>query len=300
MNLATFMIGATLATAPNTFAVPVFYTDRTTFEAAIVAAPGFAKVESFDNTPPAVPGVTQIFFPVGQTPEIAFSVANNQAGQTDPGLLNSSNADSLGLSSAITAGSGALTYKSLGSQSGDFFTIDPNTPVVAFGLDVTTSAATPTGSSMVTALGGAGVGSLMLDTGANSPQFVGVVDPAGISQVSFLLLGTLNVAFDSLSYRIVPGGTGPPPGCCLGPPPVPPPVPPPGPPPTPPVTTTLATATTTTQTVGTSSSTSTSEYICCMMFAVDFNSSFCVSLTTTARQFVYVQPQELQPPRLPH
>ena len=275
MNLATLMISATLAMAavPKAFAQAVFFTDRTAFETAAAATGGVAKVESFDNTPPAAALVDQIFFPDNQTPEFFFGVSDNIPGQTDPGLLDSTNADGLGLSSAITEGSGALTFFDIGIGGAFLF----SNSIGAFGLDITTSAATS-----VTIIYGFGgnpnpTGTNTFTTNADTPQFVGVVDPAGFDGVVFDF-GTAqtNVAYDFLSYRVALTAT----------------------------TTTLATVSTTTQTEGTSS-TSTSEYIdiyvqiygyfqWCSLYLMLM--IFCYNNCTAIR----VQPQQERPhPRLP-
>jgi len=74
MNLGTFLMSAALAmaTAPNAFAVPVFYTDRAAFEAA--AGSGLQS-ESFETVGPVQTidsGFSLIFFPDSNNPEFVF------------------------------------------------------------------------------------------------------------------------------------------------------------------------------------------------------------------------------------
>ena len=81
-----------------------------------------------------------------------------------------------------------------------------NSSITAFGLDITTSGAT-SNSQLNILFDDFGLPSstqFFFTTNADSPQFVGVVDPEGIGGVLFGSLGAPNnVAFDRLSYRMV-------------------------------------------------------------------------------------------------
>ena len=218
MNLATFMISATLAmtTAPNAFADPVFYDNRAAFNAAAGSGLSF---ESFENPPFPTRGRDEISF--NTLPPFTFTVTNNVPFQTDPVQLNDPGP-------AVTEGTAGLFYvyafpmASAGPNNGIFqFPF----PILAFGIDFTTRDNT---ASEVMVLGGNSPGMTSFSTFAGSPRFVGVVDPDGISSVTFIPGPTgisFPLGFDSLSF---------------------------GPP--------ITTTTTTTQTEGTTSS-STSEYI---------------------------------------
>ena len=223
MNLGTFLMSAALAmaTAPNAVANPVFYTDRSAFEAATPplspTISGELIMESFDFVTPVqtIDGFPVLIFPSINTPGFVFSPGDA------PVLLDSSNSASLGLNNAITDGSGALTLTTSGGDANIFFTFNANpsiTPelsatfnssITAFGLDITTSGAT-SNSQLNILFDDFGLPSstqFFFTTNADSPQFVGVVFPDGFNEVFFQFeefAAPINVAFDRLSYVIPP------------------------------------------------------------------------------------------------
>jgi len=215
-----------MATAPNTVAEPVFYTDRAAFEAA--AGSGLQS-ESFETVGPVQTteiteegvspfNVSVIVFPDSNNPEFIFlgqDVVPDSIGQ-----LTAASTVGLGLTNAITDGTGALTFKSdIISSSSVVFgfrkgfggaPFEPlgipvlNSSIEAFGIDITTSVAKVTSPLIVSDINNTMPAGFDYTTEANTPQFVGVIDPEGFDVVGFVGLGfSNNVAFDRLSYRVV-------------------------------------------------------------------------------------------------
>ncbi|MEE4216116.1 MAG: IPTL-CTERM sorting domain-containing protein [Xanthomonadales bacterium] len=154
----------------SALAAPTYYTDRATFEAAAGAGLSFESFESQFGV-----GATLIF--------TDFSVS--ESGGTNALAPASGFAPF-----AITDGAQALAYDDNGASIGTFFGFV--TPVEAFGLDLSTSE-----GSTVTI--GGDVGDSVVLT-AQTPAFWGVIDPDGISSISFDASGGPNVGFDAVSY----------------------------------------------------------------------------------------------------
>ena len=108
MNLGTVLMIAVMATAPNAFAVPVYYDNQADF---VAAAGSGLQSESFETVGPVqiIGGIPVLFFPDSNNPEFVFA-----SDDQDPGQLTAASAVGLGLTNAITDGSGALTYANNG------------------------------------------------------------------------------------------------------------------------------------------------------------------------------------------
>ena len=209
MNLATAVLMITaMAAAPNAFAVPVFYTDRAAFEAAAGSGLQSESFETVGQVQTIDSGFSLIFFPDSNNPEFVFA-SDEQAPGTQ---LTAANSGSLGLTNAITDGSGALTYTLNGFGNLFGFNVSDtgipelsalNNSITAFGIDITTSVAT-SGSALSVDTSSTSA-SNAFTTNADTPQFVGFVDPEGITSVGYTntVESAYNVAFDRLSYRVV-------------------------------------------------------------------------------------------------
>jgi len=164
----------------------MYFTDRASFDAATGGGLAFESFEEdFDWTP------VKVF--------AGFTVSETQGVDALAQLRYYSY-----LPGAITDGTGALWYDDNGSSIGTFYAF--TSPITAFGLDVTTDEA-----STVT-IGGSVSDSLVL--GVNTPAFWGVIDPAGLTSITFDASGGPNIAFDALSYGQA-GGVIPAPGAFL-------------------------------------------------------------------------------------
>jgi|GEM_PF-2245303 len=163
-------------------AAPIYFSDRTQFEAAITGALSF---ESFEGpTYPANLGTDAIDVG-GFTFSVDGGRANNNIGHF--------NASPGSATYRVTEGLRSLTYN---SNSVNYATFDAfDSPITAFGLDIATDV-----GDTVNVRGGTINSDLILS--AYSPLFWGVIDLAGISEVTF---GALNnyrsrYYFDSVSY----------------------------------------------------------------------------------------------------
>jgi len=160
----------------------IYYSDRVAFDAA---TGGGLSFESFEQD--FAPGSAQQFF-------TDFTVSESQKSGVQIGnsLAQLRNYASVGLSNAITNGTGALWYDDNDNSVATFFSF--STPITAYGMDVTTSAAS------TIAVGGSSIVD-SFTTAVNTPQFWGVIAcNNGITQITFDVSGGPNVAFDSASY----------------------------------------------------------------------------------------------------
>lgn len=160
-----------LSAAPAA-AAPIFFNNRAAFDAAAGAGLAF---EGFEANFAVAATIAFAGFTVGETNGI------DALGQLRdfPGLVN-----------GITGGTGALVYDDNGDSIATFFSF--TIPITAFGLDITTNP----GSTMT--IGGSVSDTVLL--GTNVPSFWGVIDPAGLTSISFDASGGPNVAFDTVSY----------------------------------------------------------------------------------------------------
>ena len=154
-------------------AVPVYYTDRSTF----LAAAGALNFESFEIAPSTYAEQYDFSgFSVKETDGInaLTNVAINSTFGTFP----------------VTDGVNAIWYDDNGSSIGTFFSFAALTN--AFGLDITTSEAS------TVSIGGSVSSSISLV--ANTPSFWGVIDSIGFSGITFNASGEPLVGFDFVSY----------------------------------------------------------------------------------------------------
>jgi len=176
MKLATAFL---LYAATTVQSAPVYYSDRTAFEAA---AGGGLSFESFEEE-----------FTSSASVDFTDFTASETEGTNIGFLVQLRNFASGSVSNAFTDGTGALAYTDNGDSIATFF--DFSTPITAFGIDVTTSEAS------TIAVGGSSILD-SFNTAVNTPQFWGVIDTDGITQVTFDVSGGPNVGFDSLSYGV--------------------------------------------------------------------------------------------------
>jgi len=168
-------------------AAPIYFSDRTLFEAAIT---GTLSFESFEgSTYPPNLGTDAI--DVGG---FTFSVDGGRA-NNNIGHFNASPGSS---TYRVTDGLRSLTYN---SNSVNYATFDSfDSPVTAFGLDIATDV-----GDTVNVRGGTINSDLTLS--AYSPLFWGVIDLAGFSEVTFGALHNYRARyyFDSVSYSQAAG-----------------------------------------------------------------------------------------------
>ena len=186
MKLATAFL---LYTTTAVQSAPVYYSDRASFDAA---TGGGLSFESFEQDFASSASVAFTDFAVSENNDgSGFDILYQLRGK--PFVLGTATLGSV--SNAFTDGTGALAYIDNGNSVTTFFSF--STPITAFGLDVTTDEA----SSI--AVGGGSI-SIVFNTAANTPQFLGVIDTNGIAQVTFNdSEQRALVAFDSLSYGVV-------------------------------------------------------------------------------------------------
>jgi PEP-CTERM motif len=173
------IMGLMILWAIPTAAAPVFFTDRTAFDAA---SGGGLSFESFEADFSPAASVVFADFTVSETGGI-----NALAQLRDfPGL---------GLNAVITDGTGGLFFDDNGTSIGTFFAF--SSPINAFGIDLVSSPA-----STVT-IGGSVSSSVTLAAGV--PKFFGVIDLLGsFTSISFDASGGPNIGFDAASYGAVP------------------------------------------------------------------------------------------------
>jgi hypothetical protein len=177
IGLAIVVFGALLcAAAGHVAAIPTYYTDRASFNAA---AGGGLSFESFEVAPPGwAPSYDFDGFTMRET---------NGTNALTNTLINSY------FTACVTHGEGAVWYDDNGDSIG-WFEFDPQ--VTAFGVDVTAS------GTCTVAIGGDVSSSLALT--ANTPAFFGVIDGAGFDTISFSASGGPNVGFDAVAFLPVP------------------------------------------------------------------------------------------------
>lgn len=156
-------------------AVPIYYHDRASFNAAAGALLG----EDFEVPyPVALPAaaIPYLDFTVSETNGInaIASTAFNGAFGVHP----------------VTSGRAAIWYDDNGSSIGVF---QFNRPIRAFGIDVTVD-----GGGIEIAFGGDLLHAMPV--GLNTPAFFGAIDPAGFSLVTVNASGGPLVGFDQLAY----------------------------------------------------------------------------------------------------
>ena len=165
--------------AADAGAVPIYFSDRATFDAA---TGGGLDFEGFEGAWTDVGGVA--VFP-------DFSVS--ETGGTN-NLFHGTEAGGAGF--ATTEGVDSLWFDDNGSSIGSFFSF--GAPVTAFGLDVSLFNFSGGGSATVTVGGGSLSDSFVLADQAT--QFWGVIDTDGISSVTFDRSGSNGLGFDAVSY----------------------------------------------------------------------------------------------------
>jgi len=173
--LAAFAICCAVAVYP-VLSAPTYYTDRAAFDAA---TGGGLNFESFENDFSSAPTVAFPGFSVSETG------GTNGVGQLRdfPGFVDG----------AITDGTGAVWYFDNGLSIGTFFSF--TTPITAIGMDIASSP-----GSTVTIGGSVNDSIVLVD---NTASFWGVIDPNGITSVTFDTSGTgISVGFDAVSYGV--------------------------------------------------------------------------------------------------
>jgi len=169
-------------------AAPIFFTDRTSFNAA---TGGGLNFESFENDWSPVDTMVFSGFTVSETSGL------NYLGQArNYGFM----------SCVITDGTGALWYDDNTpsyDSIGTFYSF--TSPITALGMDITVQDE----SSTVT-IGGSVNDTLALTI--EIPQFWGVIETAGINTITFNASGGPNIGFDAVSYG---GAVIPAPGAIL-------------------------------------------------------------------------------------
>lgn len=185
MNLSSALTLFTALLSTTTVqSTPVYYSDRVAFDAATGGGLSFESFEqSFANGSPLV---FNDFTASENNDGNGFDILYQLRGQSFAGVGSVSN--------AFTDGTCALAYIDNDSSVATFFSF--STPITAFGLDVTTDVA-----STIT-VGGSSISNTFA-TAVNAPQFWGVIDTDGITQVTFDVSGSPFVGFDSLSYGVV-------------------------------------------------------------------------------------------------
>jgi len=180
ISLCLALIGGFVAT--NVGAVPVYFTDRATFDAA---AGGGLSFEGFEGSWTDTGGVATF---------AGFSVS--ETGGTND-LFHGNEAGGGGFST--TEGSDSLWFDDNGNSIGSFFSF--SAPVTAFGVDLSIFNFSGGGSATVGISGGSLSDSIVLNDLA--PKFWGVIDLAGISAVNFDRSGSNGLGFDAVSYGTV-------------------------------------------------------------------------------------------------
>ena len=165
-------------TAVPICADPIYFTDRTAFDAATGEYLDFESFEQDWATPVPVK-----FFP-------GFTVTETLGANL---LAQARNYPAAMTGWMITDGTGALWYDDNDNSIGTFF--DFVSPVTAFGMDMSTNAA-----SVVTIDGGDV--SYNLNLGIETPSFWGVVDYDGIMSITIDASGGPNIGFDAASYGL--------------------------------------------------------------------------------------------------
>ena len=178
-TLTATLLLVLVGTTGNAWAVPMFFDDRSAYEAA---AGGGLSVEDFEADFAIAASVSFADFDVSET----GSGVSNIVGQLR-------DFPTLGVNAAITSGTGGVVYDDNGSSVANFFNF--SNPIEAFGIDLaTSSAATVTvGGSVATSFA----------TGAGTSHFFGVIDTAGLSTITFSASGGPNVGFDLASFGTV-------------------------------------------------------------------------------------------------
>lgn len=162
-------------------AAPVFFTDRTAFESAAGSGLHF---EGFEG-PWTDSSGTAVF--------AEFTVRETNGTNT---LFHATEAG--GNSFSVTEGVDSVWYDDNGSSVGNFFNFD--IPITAFGLDITYTQGNGLSTSTRVAIGGGASDSIALPGGTST--FWGMIDPHGISTVTFDASGNGFLGFDAVSYGV--------------------------------------------------------------------------------------------------
>ena len=174
------VIGCFVLSATRADAVPIYFTDRTAFDAA---TGGGLSFEGFEGAWTDAGGVANF---------AGFSVS--ETGGSPNNLFHGTEAGGGGFST--TEGSDSLWFDDNGSSVGSFFSF--SSPVTAFGLDVAIFNFAGGGSATVTIGGGSLSDSIVLND--VTPAFWGVIDLDGITTVTFDRSGSNGLGFDAVSY----------------------------------------------------------------------------------------------------
>lgn len=170
---------ALLVSAGTASAAPMYFNDRTTFQAAVT---GVLSLESFEGAGQVSATHTYADFSVsetGGTNTITNYVANSF-------FVN-----------PVTDGRNAIWFDDNGSSIGSFFNFSGG-GVYTFGLDITTD------ENSTVAIGGGAINSSVV-LAANQSQFWGVIDTAAMSSITFDASGGPNIGFDYVQYQLQPG-----------------------------------------------------------------------------------------------
>jgi hypothetical protein len=175
--------------AGNAMGAPTFFTNRSAFNAA---AGGGLNFEGFEGSWNDTVAGTAVFsgFSLSET-----GGTNNLFHATEAG----------GGSFSVTEGIDSPWYDDNGSSIGSFFSFG-GAPVRAFGLDITFARGNGSLTTSTVTIGGSVNSSINLV--ANVHQFWGVIDPAGLSSISFNASGNGFVGFDAVAFGAVPEPAG--------------------------------------------------------------------------------------------
>lgn len=169
---------ALLVSAGTASAAPMYFNDRTTFQAAVT---GVLSLESFEGTGQVGATHTYADFSVSETGGTNF-ITNYL---TNSGM------------NPVTDGRNAIWFDDNGTSIGSFFNFSGG-GVYTFGLDITTD------ENSTVAIGGGAINSSVV-LAANQSQFWGVIDTAAMSSITFDASGGPNIGFDYVQYQLQPG-----------------------------------------------------------------------------------------------
>lgn len=176
LHLLVLSVAVIVLTADRVSAAPIYFTDRSAFNAAVGSG---LNSQSFETA-----------FATAATVNFTGFSMTESGGTNAIANADSSFATSVGLSNAITNG---LRMAFFDDNDNSVLTFQFTSPINAFGVDLTTSdpATVAVGGDLSTSLTRA----------ANTPGFFGVFDPTGTFQtVSFTASGGPNVGFDAVTF----------------------------------------------------------------------------------------------------